>query len=202
MSTHQTATTQFISNGDIKYAYRRFGKDNGVPLIFLIHFRGNMDLWDPLLINSFANVRPVILFDNAGVGKSTGTVANTIEGMAQHVIDFLKLIQIKEVDVLGFSMGGFVAQMVALNAPHGQVRRLILAGTGTSAGEGVLKHSIEQQKLVGQLAGQPKPDYDNALYRLFFAPSKTSQAAGQAYWKRVNERTKQSSGEERSNFVS
>lgn len=199
---HQTAKTQYISKGDQTYAYRRFGKTSGVPLMCLIHFRGNMDLWDPLLTNTLAATRPVILFDNAGVGKSNGSVAKTIEGMAQHVIDFLPLIEAREIDLLGFSMGGYIAQMVALNAPRGQIRKLIILGSGPSGGEGVINHSTEQQKQVGQLAGQPQPGYDNSLYRLFFAPSDSSQAAGQAYWKRVNERTESTSGEKRSEFVS
>jgi pimeloyl-ACP methyl ester carboxylesterase len=108
--THQTAKTQYVSNDEIKYAYRRFGKEQGVPLVFLIHFRGTMDHWDPLLVNSLAKSRPVILFDNAGVGKSSGSVANTIEGMAKHVIDFLALIKVEQIDLLGFSMGGYIAQ--------------------------------------------------------------------------------------------
>jgi pimeloyl-ACP methyl ester carboxylesterase len=92
--------------------------------------------------------------------------------------------------------------VVALNAPAGQIRRLIITGSGPSAGEGVITHPIEQQKQVGQLAGQPRPDYDNSLYRLFFSPSETSQAAGKAYWNRVMERNGSTSGEERSSFVS
>ena len=127
---HQSAQTQYVSNGDIQYAYRRFGNASGVPLLFLIHFRGTMDYWDPLLINTLAASRPVILFDNAGVGQSSGNVANTIKGMAQHVIDFLSLIKAKEIDLLGFSMGGQVAQLVSLNAPSGLVRKLIIAGSG------------------------------------------------------------------------
>lgn len=146
--------------------------------MFLIHFRGNMDLWDPLLINSIAQSRPVILFDNAGVGKSNGAVATTIEGMAKHVINFLDVIGETEIDLLGFSMGGYITQLVALNAPAGQIRRLIITGSGSSGGEGVMNHPIEQQKQVGQLAGQPEVDYDNCFYRIFFAPSATSQAAG------------------------
>jgi pimeloyl-ACP methyl ester carboxylesterase len=167
-----------------------------------MHFRGTMDHWDPLLVNTLAGSRPVILFDNAGVGKSNGNVSPTIKGMAEHVIDFLALIDVKEVDLLGFSMGGYIAQMVALDAPGGQIRRLIITGSGPSAGDGIIDPSVEQQKEVGQLAGQPQPDYDNALYRLFFAPSETSQAAGQAYWMRVNERDESTSGEKRSSFVS
>jgi pimeloyl-ACP methyl ester carboxylesterase len=113
--THQTAKTLYASNGGIQYAYRRFGTDTGVPLLFFIHFRGTMDFWDPLLINSIAKRRPVILFDNAGVGQSSGEVADTIAGMAGHAIKFLAAINVERVDLLGFSMGGYIAPLVALN---------------------------------------------------------------------------------------
>lgn len=157
--THQTAKTQYADSGEVRYAYRRFGNTSKttVPVIFLIHFRGNMDFWDPLLVNSIAAERPVILFDNAGVGKSTGTVPSTAREMAKHVIKFLELIQVKEVDVLGFSMGGFIAPLVHLDGPAGLVRKLVIAGSGPSAGEGVVNHSEEQNNEVGRLAGQPTP---------------------------------------------
>ena len=161
-----------------------------------------MDYWDPLLINTFASVRPVVLFDNAGVGQSTGAVADTIKGMAQHAIDFMSLLQLKEVDLLGFSLGGMCAQLVALNAAPETIRRLIIAGSSPSIGEDMLSHQPEQQQEVGQLASLPVCDYDNCFHRLFFHPSATSQAAGQAWWKRAHERDKSTSGEERSQFVS
>ena len=202
--THQTAKTQYVDAGELRYAYRRFGNTSTttVPLLFLIHFRGTMDFWDPLLVNSIAAHREVILFDNAGVGQSTGTVPPTVKEMAQHVIRFLELIHVKELDVLGFSMGGFIAPLVHLDGPQGLVRKLVIAGSGPSAGEGVLRHSDEQNAEVGRLAGQPTPAFDDGLDKLFFAPTPTSQAAGQAFWRRMQERNKATSGEDRSNFVS
>lgn len=202
--THQTAKTQFADGGEIRYAYRRFGNTSKtqVPVLFLIHFRGNMDFWDPLLVNSIAAERPVILFDNAGVGKSTGTVPPTVREMAKHVIKFLDIIQVKQVDILGFSMGGFIAPLVHLDGPAGLVRKLVIAGSGPSAGEGIANHSQEQNQEVGRLAGQPTPAFDDGLDKLFFAPTPTSQAAGKAYWNRIHERDLSTSGEERSKFVS
>ena len=202
MATHQTAKTQYVTAGDVQYAYRRFGASNGMPLLFLIHFRGHMDLWDPLLINTLAATRPVILFDNAGVGKSSGQVAPTIAGMAQHVLDFLRALEISQVDLLGFSMGGYIAQMVTLNGSPGLVRRLIIAGSGLSYGEDALPHPVERQKEVGAIAGAPEPDYDGCFSKLFFDPSPTSQAAGRAWWDRVHERNESTSGEPRSEVVS
>lgn len=201
--THQTAKTQYISFGDIKYAYRRFGNENGkTPLLFLIHFRGVMDLWDPLLVNNVAATRPVILFDNAGVGKSTGSVPATIKGMAAHVIAFIQAFGLQQVDVLGFSMGGMIAPLVFLDSPRGLVRKLVLAGTTVSAGEGIVGNTEERTKGTVAAASQPEPDYDNCFNVIFFYPSETSQAAGRAWWKRVHERNESTSGEPRSNVVS
>jgi len=132
MSTQQTAVTQYINlpNGTT-LAYRRLGPSAGIPLLLHIHFRGNMDFWDPSLINPLAAQRPLILFDNSGVGRSTGTVPDTFGGWAANVIALTTALNIPQIDLLGFSMGGCVAQMVALNAP-GLVRRLVLAGTRAS----------------------------------------------------------------------
>lgn len=201
-TTHQTAKTQYISVGPIQYAYRRFGLSTGTPVLFLIHFRGTMDFWDPLLVNTIAATRPVILFDNAGVGQSSGDVADTIPGMAQHAIDFLEAIGLDHVDVFGFSMGGYVAPMVALNGPKGLVRRLVIAGSGPSYGEGLEVQPEERTKLVGEWAGQARPDYENCFSHLFFSPNEESQQAGQDWWARVHERYLKSSGEERSELVS
>ena len=201
MATHQTARTQYATSGDITYAYRRIGKEDGIPLLCLIHFRGHMDLWDPLLINSLAATRPVILFDNAGVGKSSGQVADTINGMAAHVLAFLAALDIKQIDLLGFSMGGYIAQMVALDG-NGIVRRLIIAGSGLSYGEDADDHPEERRQEVGRVAGVPEPDYEGTFSTLFFYPSPTSQAAGRAWWARVHERNESTSGEPRSEVVS
>ena len=133
-STHQTAPNLFIdaSNG-IRYAYRRFGKATGVPLVFLQHFRGTLDNWDPFLTDSIAREREVILLDNVGVGLSSGTTPNTVAQMARDAIVFLDALALSQVDLLGFSLGGFVAQEIALLRPK-QVRKLVLAGTGPQGG--------------------------------------------------------------------
>lgn len=215
---HQTAKTSYITspNGSTKYAYRRFGNTttSAPPLLFLIHFRGTMDYWDPLLINTIAATRQVILLDQSGVGQSTGTVQPTVRAMAHDVLTFLSVLPDApaELDVLGFSMGGFVAQLVALDAPTAKlslsggvpkVRRLVLAGTGTSDGEGIEANSEERAKGTNLHASVPEPDYDNCFYWIFFHPnSETSQAAGCAWYKRVHERSEATSGEERSHLVS
>src|SRR6266705_2626708 len=131
----ETTPTRFVSVGDVRFAYRRFGKPSGTPLVFLQHFRGSMDNWDPALLNGFAKDRTVITFDNAGVGFSTGEVPDTVAAMAHHALDFIDALHLTQVDLLGFSLGGYIAQHLTLSSPQ-LVRRLILAGTGAGRGEG------------------------------------------------------------------
>src|SRR6202046_2313984 len=126
--TPQTAPTQFVEANGIRFAYRRFGKAGGVPLVFNQHFTGTMDHWDPAVTDGFAKDREVILFDNAGVSSSSGEVSTTIEDMAANAVAFIKALGLKTVDVLGFSIGGFVAQEITLQAPE-LVRKLVLVGT-------------------------------------------------------------------------
>ena len=106
--THQTAPTQFVEANGIRFAYRRFGKVVGVPLVFNQHFTGTMDHWDPAVTDGFAREREVILFNNAGISSSSGQVPTSIEGMAGNAIAFIGALGLAKVDVLGFSIGGFV----------------------------------------------------------------------------------------------
>src|SRR3984893_8334728 len=126
--SHQTAPTQFVEANGIRFAYRRFGKPGGVPLVFMQHFRGGMDHWDPAVTDGFAEQRPVILFDNAAGAASTGEIRNTIDAMAAPAADFIGALGLAQVDLLGFSIGGYIAQTLALRRPQ-LIRRLILAGT-------------------------------------------------------------------------
>ena len=132
--THQTAPTQFVEANGIRFAYRRFGKPGGMPLVFMQHFRGGMDHWDPAVTDGFAEHRPVIRFDNAGVAASIGETPDTINAMADQAADFIGALGLAQVDLLGFSIGGYIAQTLALRRPE-LIRRLILAGTGPRAGE-------------------------------------------------------------------
>lgn len=122
--TQQTAPTRYVESPrtNIKFAYRCFGKDSGIPFVFLIHFRGTIDHWDPLVINALAEQRQVILVDYPGVGKSTGTVPTSAKDYAAHIIDFLNLLGFSVVDLGGFSIGGIFAQSIALNSRPGQIR--------------------------------------------------------------------------------
>jgi len=184
-NTHNTARTQFVAANGVGYAYRRFGAGNRPPLVLLQHFRGGLDNWDPAVTDGLAQGGPVILFNNAGIASSGGEPADTVTGMAKHVIAFVDALGLTQIDLLGFSMGGFVAQKVTLERPR-LVRRLILAGTGPEGGEDMAAYRPE----VARQATQEIPTEDNFLF-LFFEPTPTSQAAGRAFWLRRNTRADQ-----------
>ena len=175
------APTKFIEANGIKYAYRRLGQPGGVPLVFLQHFTGTMDGWDPLVVDGFAQARPVILFDNAGVSRSGGITPDNVAAMANDAVAFVTALGLKRVDLLGFSLGGFVAQVIAAEHPD-LVRRVILAGTGPEGGEGIrnLPQVLEQ--------AQKNSPNELRLY-LFFEQTGTSQGAGRAFIKRQAQRT-------------
>ena len=135
-TTFADSPTRFVSaaNG-IDYAYRDTG-EGARPLVLLQHFRGNLDNWDPALIDVLAASRRVITFDNAGVGATTGTTPNTVAAMARDAVDFLDAMEIDQADVLGFSIGSFIAQEIALSRPAA-VRRLVLASSAPQGAEGM-----------------------------------------------------------------
>ena len=181
---HQSAPTQFVDAAGIRFAYRRFGKSAGVPLVLNMHFTGTMDHWDPAVTDGLAHDREVILFNNAGISSSSGEVPNSIEEMAANAAVFIRTLGLTQVDVLGFSLGGLVAQELALAEPA-LVRRLILVGTGPRSGEGMASLTPEAQEIFGATYDEP----DHLWLRVFFTPSQASQAAGHAYLKRFRQRT-------------
>jgi pimeloyl-ACP methyl ester carboxylesterase len=176
---HQTAPTQFIEANGIRFAYRRFGRPGGVPLVFNQHFTGTMDHWDPAVTDGLAGDREVILFNNAGVSSSSGKVPTRIEKMGANAVAFIKALGLTKVDVLGFSIGGFVAQEIVLQAPD-LVRRLVLVGTGPRGGEGMATLTPEAQEIFGATYDEP----DHLWLRVHFTTSGTSQAAGREFLKR------------------
>jgi pimeloyl-ACP methyl ester carboxylesterase len=177
--THQTAPTQFVDAAGVRFAYRRFGKSSGVPLVFNMHFTGTMDHWDPLVTDGLAATREVILFNNAGISSSSGEVPASVEEMAANAAAFSKALGLARVDVLGFSLGGFVAQALTLAYP-GLVRRLILVGTGPRGGEGMATLTPEAQAVFGGTYANP----DELWLGVFFTPTEASQAAGRAFLRR------------------
>jgi pimeloyl-ACP methyl ester carboxylesterase len=131
--------TRTITAGGVEFAYRQLGTNNpGPPVVFLVHLAAVLDNWDPRVVDGFAAKRHVITFDNRGIGASTGAPATSIEQMATDAITFIKALGFEQVDLFGFSMGGMIAQEIALMEPQ-VVRRLIIAGTGPAGGEGISK---------------------------------------------------------------
>src|SRR2546423_7733147 len=129
----ETTPTRFVHVGEVRLAYRRFGNPAGTPLILLQHFRGSMDNWDPALLNGLAKDRTVITCDNAGVGFSSGEVPDNVAAMAQYALDFLDTLNLTQSVLLGFSLGGYLAQYLTFSRPQ-PARRLILARTGAGCG--------------------------------------------------------------------
>jgi pimeloyl-ACP methyl ester carboxylesterase len=183
-ASNTTAPTQYVTAGENTYAYRRFGSGRGAPLLFLQHFTGTLDNWDPAVTDPLAPGRPVILFESAGIGRSSGKVPNTVAGMADHAMEFLDALGLTKVDVLGFSLGGMVAQVMALKRPA-LLRRIILTGTGPEGGVGV---AMDRPELLKIFVDQSMP-MSEKLLRLFFATTKTSQSAGRQFVQRLARRT-------------
>jgi pimeloyl-ACP methyl ester carboxylesterase len=184
-SSNVTAPTRFLEVGQQRYAYRRFGDGPGHPLLLLQHFTGTLDNWDPAVTDPLARGREVILFENGGVGRSTGSVPTTIAGMAQHAFAFLDALKLTRCDVLGFSLGGMIAQQMALDRPA-VFRRMVLVGTAPRGGEDIMH--LEKPTLQVHL-NDPKLRGYAVLGKIFFAPTESSQAAADAFIKRLTERT-------------
>jgi pimeloyl-ACP methyl ester carboxylesterase len=183
-ASNQTAPTQFLDVRKERYAYRRFGAGQAPPLLCLQHFTGTLDNWDPAVTDPLAGEREVILFESAGIGRSSGSVPNTIAGMASHALAFLDGLGIQTCDVLGFSLGGMVAQQMALERPS-TLRRMILVGTAPRGGEDIMH--LEKPSLAKFLNDPSLRGYA-ILQKIFFTSSEASQAAGAAFIKRLMQR--------------
>jgi pimeloyl-ACP methyl ester carboxylesterase len=181
----KSVATQTITAGDVTFAYRELGKQNGgTPVVFLVHLAAVMDNWDPRIVDGIAAKHHVIAFDNRGVGASTGSPSNSMEQMADDAITFIKAKGLKQVDLLGFSMGGMVAQEIVLKEPQ-LVRKMIVAGTGPAGGEGISSVAwvTYYDMLRGFLTGQDAKQY------LFFTRTPGGIEAGKAFLERLEERT-------------
>jgi pimeloyl-ACP methyl ester carboxylesterase len=176
----ETAPTRYVKGSGIRFAYRQLGPSTGTPLILLQHFSGNIDAWDPAVVNALAADRPVIAFDNAGVGRSTGQTPDNVATMVRDAVTFIELLGFPKVDLLGFSLGGCVAQQ--LTAETGaMVRKLILVGTAPQGGEEHLLAVLQEA-----FSHTEAPD---VRLPLFFTQSAASQSAGKAFLKRTMLRT-------------
>ena len=179
--THNNAETLFVEAAGVELAYRRFGSPAEAPLVMLQHFRGNLDNWDPALTDALATEREVILVDYAGVGSSSGEPRHTIASTARQMIALADALDLAEIDLLGFSIGGFVAQDIALVRPA-LVRRLVLAATGPKGAPGM--HGWRDD-IAAAARGESNPE--NLLY-IMFAHTETSQAKGMQFLGRFMKR--------------
>jgi pimeloyl-ACP methyl ester carboxylesterase len=180
ITTYVDAGTQVLSaSNGVDYAYRATGGSDAPPLVALQHFRGNLDNWDPALIDALARSRRVITFDNQGVAASSGTTPSTIEQMASDSIAFIDALELGEVDLLGFSIGSFVAQEIALVRPA-VVRRLVLASSAPQGASGMHGWAAD---VIGAV-GEPETSPEEYL-SVFFTGSEASRAAGQQVLGRI-----------------
>jgi pimeloyl-ACP methyl ester carboxylesterase len=182
-----TAPTQFVEANGIRFAYRRWGKEGKLPLVFNQHFTGSLDNWDPVVLDSLAKEREVIIFNNAGIGSSTGEVPNTFAGMAKNAEAFIDALGLEQVDLVGFSIGGMVAQQIVVDRPE-LVRKLILVGTAPrnhDAGNGQGHITPETARIFGSAYNPPA----NLWLKVFFTDSENSQAAGREFLERYLSRT-------------
>lgn len=180
--THLTAPTQHVTVDGAKFAYRRWGntETNQPPLSFLQHFRGGMDHWDPIMTDGLAAGREVILYNGRGVASSTGKPRTRIEDMADDAAAVIRAMGLSQVDVLGFSLGGYIAQDLTRRHPS-LVRKLMLIGTGPRGG------NPDSDPGVLERAPRPVPTVDDFLF-LFFGRSEAAQQAGRDFWVRRHQR--------------
>jgi pimeloyl-ACP methyl ester carboxylesterase len=181
--SHLTVPTSFVEVDGVRFAYRRWGKKGTTPLVFIIHYRGGMDHWDPLMTDGLAEGREVILINGRGVASSSGTPRNRAEDMADDIASVVRALGIPKVDVVGFSIGGFQAQELALRHPE-LVRKVILLGTGPRGGDPWV-----DPKMV-EVAPKPELGLDDFLF-LFFGRSEEAKQAGRDFWTRRHQRADQ-----------
>ena len=185
--TAVTVPTQFVEANGIRFAYRRWGRQAGIPLVFNQHFSGNLDNWAPAVLDGLAKDREVVIFNNAGVASSTGEVPSTFAGMARNAEAFIDALGLKQIDLLGFSIGGMVAQQIVIDRPE-LIRKLILIGTAPrnmDAGNGEGHITPETASIFGAAYNPP----ENLWLKVFFTDSEASQSAGRAFLKRYLSRT-------------
>lgn len=183
-STWKYAPTRKIDVGGTKFAYRELGPEAGVPVIFFNHLAAELDRWDPRVVDGIAAKHRVIVFDNRGVGASEGSTPDTVEAMARDATAFIRALGFEEVDLLGFSLGGFISQVIALEEPQ-LVRRMILAGTGPAGGVGIDKvTSVTIRDMIKAALTFKHPEY-----YLFFTGTSNGRREARDFLRRLKERT-------------
>ena len=182
--TFEHAPTQSIDVHGTPFAYREAGNQGGVPLVLLHHLTATLDDWDPALVDGLATSHHVIAFDNRGVGRSGGNTPATVEEMARDAVSFMRALGLPKADLLGFSLGGFIAQVVAREQPD-LVRKLIIAGSAPAGGEGISNMGAVLQNAIAKAAAAGK----HPKQFLFFSQTDNGQAAANAFLARLDKRT-------------
>ena len=183
VSSYRDAPTRTVSAGGVEFAYRELGPKTGVPVVFLTHLAAVLDNWDPRVVDGIAAHHRVIAFDNRGVGASTGTTPKTIQAMAADAVTFIHALGLTQVDLLGFSMGGMIAQVIAQTDPE-LARKLVIAGTGPAGGEGIENVTrISHLDTVRALLTLQDPKQF-----LFFTRTPNGKRAGKEFLARLKER--------------
>ena len=178
--TAATVPTQFVDVNGTQFAYRRFGNKAGLPLVHLQHFTGTMENWDPKVLDALAQNREVIIFDNRGIAGTGGKTPDTIDAIAKDAAAFIDALGLKKIDLLGFSMGGMVAQQVTLDRPE-LINRLVLIGTAPRGGHDIEDFSPE----VWAIFSKEFPTEYEIVLETLFSPTPTSQVAGIAFLDRI-----------------
>jgi pimeloyl-ACP methyl ester carboxylesterase len=184
VASYKNAPTRSVSAGGVTFAYRELGPETGVPVVFLTHLAAVLDNWDPRVVDGIAAKRRVIAFDNRGVGASTGKTSDTIQAMAKDAVGFIRALGLDKVDLLGFSMGGMIAQVIAQEEPR-LVRGLILAGTGPAGGEGIEK--VTRITYLDIMRGLVT--FQDPKQFLFFTRTPNGRRSGKEFLARLQERT-------------
>ncbi len=182
--SYKDAPARTISAGGVDFAYRELGPKTGVPVVFLTHLAAVLDNWDPRVVDGIAARRRVITFDNRGVGATTGKTPDTIQAMADDAVTFIRALGLEQVDLLGFSMGGMIAQLITQQQPQ-LVRRLILAGTGPAGGEGI--KNVTKLSHLDTIRGLAT--FQDPKQFLFFTRTAKGRRAGKEFFGRLKERT-------------
>src|SRR5688572_2199717 len=178
------APTTSVNVGGTKFVYRQLGPDTGVPVIFLNHLAAELDRWDPRVVDGIAAKHRVIVFDNRGIGASEGSTPKSVQAMARDTVAFIRALGFNRVDLLGFSLGGFISQVIAQEEPQ-LVRKIILAGTGPAGGPGIDKvTSVTVEDVIKGALTFKHPEY-----YLFFTKTENGRRSASKFLKRLKERT-------------
>lgn len=180
----KTAPTKAVDVNGTSFVYREIGEKSDVPIILLHHLTAVLDDWDPRIVDGLAAAHQVIVFDNRGVGASGGSAPMSVEEMAQDAIAFIRALGLAKVDLLGFSLGGFIAQVIAQEEPD-LVRKMIIAGSGPAGGEGISNMGAVLQDALAKASASGK----HPKHFLFFSQTDNGQAAADAFLARLNERS-------------